>query len=349
MDKQFNIGIVGVGNIADIHAQALIESSNGSLVSVYSRNENNVKNFAKKYKVTAFTNWDEFISDINLDCVSICTPNGTHLDYGEKAAKANKHIIVEKPIEVSLKRAKKLISVCKENHVGLAVIYQNRFISEIINLKEQLDKNVLGKLFMGDAYIKWFRSQEYYDSGAWRGTIELDGGGVLINQGIHTVDLLQWLMGDVKSVYAQAGTFTHKLEGEDNVVATLSFKNGEIGVIQASSSVQPAQPRRIEIHGEKGTAKINGDEVNLSIAGKDEDNEQDDKKNLQSAGASSPLAGFSVEPHKKQFEAIVEAINKNNEPPVSGIESLKSLAIVKAIYESSKTNIIINMDDFINK
>jgi len=346
MDRKLNIGIVGVGNIADIHAQALQESSNSGLISVYSRNKENVKIFAEKYEITAYTNWDKFISDAKLDCVSVCTPNGTHLDYGAKAAKAKKHVIVEKPIEVTLERAKKLIAVCKEHRVGLAVIYQNRFLNGIGNLKEEIDKNILGKLFMGSAFVKWFRPQEYYDSGAWRGTIALDGGGVLINQGIHTVDLLQWLMGDVKTIYAQAGTFTHKLEGEDNVVATLTFNNGALGVIEASTSVQPAQARRIEIHGEKGSIVIKGDEIDLSIAGKGEDH---DMNALQSAGASSPLAGFSIEPHQKQFEAIVQAIKSNNIPPVSGEESLKSLAIVKAIYESSKTNTVISMDEFISR
>ncbi len=347
MDKRFNIGIVGVGNIADIHAQALIESSNAELTSVYSRNEDRERKFAEKYNITAYTDWNKFISDINLDCVSICTPNGTHLDYGLKAAEANKHVIVEKPIEVTLARAKKLIAVCEKHHVSLAVIYQNRFLNKLSNLKEQLDKNILGKLFMGDAYIKWFRSQQYYDSGAWRGTIELDGGGVLINQAIHTIDLLQWLMGSVESVFAQSGTFTHQLEGEDSVVATIRFKSGAIGVIQASTSVQPAQPRRIEIHGEKGSAIINGDDIELSI--EKEDRAVDAKEETQSAGASSPLAGFSTKPHRRQFEAIVEAISNNKKPPVSGDESMKSLAIVKAIYESAKTNTMINMDEFVIK
>ncbi len=349
MSGKLKIGIVGVGNIADIHAQALIEASNAELMSVYSRNKTNASKFGEKYKISSYSDWDKFISDEELDCVSICTPNGTHLDYGLKAAEAKKHVIVEKPIEITLERAKKLIAVCKEHDVGLAVIYQNRFVDSIGNLKKKLDRNILGKLFMGDAYIKWFRSQEYYDSGAWRGTIALDGGGVLINQGIHTVDLLQWLVGDVETVFAQSGKFTHKLEGEDNVVATLRFKSGAIGVIEASTSVQPAQPRRIEIHGEKGTVSINGDDVEISIAGKTGDKTDSDEKPGKGSGAASPLAGFSLEPHKKQFEAIAEGITSKSAPPVSGEESLKSLAIVKAIYKSAKTNTVINLDDFIKK
>ena len=290
----------------------------------------------------------EFISDPNLDVVSICTPSGNHLDYGKKAAKAGKHVIVEKPIEVTMKRAKELIGVCNKNNVLLAVIYQYRFIKEIEELKRQIDKNKLGTLFMGDAYIKWFRSQEYYDSGVWRGTLELDGGGVLINQAIHTIDLLQWLMGDVETVFGQVGTFTHeRMEGEDNAVATLRFKSGAIGVIEGSTSVQPAQSKRIELHGEKGSVVIDDNNVKISVNGESSDkNEKNEDSGAKSTGSSSPLGGFSIEPHKNQFEAIMNAINNNEMPPVSGEESMKSLAIVMAIYESSKTNAMVNLDDF---
>lgn len=348
MNTKLKIGIVGVGNIADIHAQALNESSNAELASVYSRNENNVRNFGEKYNISWYTDWESFISDKNLDVVSICSPNGTHLDYGKKAAEAKKHVVVEKPIEVTIKRAQQLIDACEKNDVKLAVIYQSRFLDSISDLKKQFDQNKLGKLFMGDAYIKWFRSQEYYDSGAWRGTIALDGGGVLINQAIHTVDLLQWLMGDVETIFAQTGTFTHELEGEDNAVAVLRFKNGAIGVIEASTSVQPAQPRRIEIHGENGSAIINGDDVEISIVSESEEKDNTTDENVHSAGASSPFSGFSIEPHKDQFEAIAEAIKNNETPPVSGKNSIKSLAIVLAIYESSKTSVNINLEEFIH-
>ncbi len=344
--KKLKIGIVGCGTIADIHAQAIRKSINAELHSLYSRTEKNVKKCGEKFSVKWFTDWDKFISDSDLDIVSICTPNGNHLEYGEKVAEAGKHVIVEKPIEVTLKRANILIEKCKKNNVRLAVIYQTRFVPEIIELKKQIEQNEIGNIFMGDAYIKWFRNQEYYDSGAWRGTFELDGGGVLINQGIHTIDLLQWLMGDVETIYGKIGTFTHKnLEGEDNAVAVIKYKSGAIGVIEGSTSVQPAQSRRIELHGKNGSVTIDNNDVKISIG----DKQQTEDKNVKTTGASSPLDGFSIEPHKMQFEAIVNAINTNSAPPVSGEDSLKSLAIVLAIYESSKLNTEINLDAFINK
>ena len=259
---------------------------------------------------------------------------------------AGKHVIIEKPIEVTLERAKRLVRVCEENGVALAVIYQSRFVPEIQSLKRELNEQVTGKLFMGDARIKWFRGQDYYDSGEWRGTLALDGGGVLINQAIHTIDLLQWFMGDVDSIYGNTGTMTHeRLEGEDNAVAVIRFKSGALGVIQGSTSIQPAQARCIEIHGDKGSIKVDGDDVEILLAGSEQ---AETGKKGKASGASSPLAGFSPEPHRFQFEAIADAISRGEEPPVSGRDSLKSLAIVLAIYESSKSNLPVNMDEFLH-
>ncbi len=348
--NKLKIGIVGCGVIADVHAQAIKESRNTKLISAFSRNEKNASSFGEKFKIPWNTDWEQFITDPDLDVVSICTPSGNHLDYGEKAARAGKHVIVEKPIEVTLERARNLIDVCKEEGVHLAVIFQSRFMPQIQNLKQQLDNDIIGKLFMGDAYVKWFRSQGYYDSGVWRGTTKLDGGGALINQSIHTIDLLQWFMGDVESIYGQTGTFTHdNLEGEDNAVAILRFKSGAIGVIEGSTSVQPSRSRRIEIHGENGTATVDDDSVTIQFTGDKAENDNNSGKAKQTgAGSSSPLAGFSIDPHKDQFDAIAESVEKNENPPVAGEESIKSLAIVLAIYKSSKTNQPVILNDLLN-
>ncbi len=348
MNNKLKVGVVGCGVIANIHAEAIRESNNAELHSVFSRSEGNTKRCGEKYNVKWFTDWDKFISDNDLDIVSICSPSGNHLDYGVKAAESGKHVIVEKPIEVTLERANRLIEKCKSNNVKLAVIYQSRFIPDIIKVKESIDKKEIGNIFMGDAQIKWFRDQNYYDSGVWRGTFKLDGGGVLINQGIHTIDLLQWFMGDVDTITGHIGTFTHEnIEGEDSAVAVLKFKNGAIAVIEGSTSIQPAQPRKIELHGKNGSIEITDNDVKIIIAGKEEESSLENE--TKTTGASSPMAGFSNEPHKKQFEAIVDAINTDSEPPVSGNESIKSLAIVLAIYESSKSGSPIKLDEFISQ
>ncbi len=345
--KKLSVGIVGIGTIADIHAQAIWKSDGLEIHSFYSRNKERAESAGVKYGKKWTTNWDEFISDNDLDAVSICTPNGNHMDYGVKAAEAGKHVIIEKPIEVTLTRAKQLIKICYKQGVKLAVIYQSRFTPSIMWMKEQINNGIIGDLFMGDAYIKWFRSQKYYDSGEWRGTFALDGGGVLINQAIHTIDVLQWLMGGVTSLFGQIGTYTHdRLEGEDNAVATLRFRNGAIGTIEGSTSVQPAQTRKIEIHGSMGSAILDGDDAKIFIDDQILIPPITEEKKPEASGSSSPLAGFSIEPHKNQFEAIAASIKSGEDPPVAGRDSLDSLAIVLAIYESSKTNRVINLDEF---
>ena len=345
---KLRFGIVGCGTIADIHARAMNASKLVELVSAYSRNKENAGKFGETHQVSWTTDWEQFIDNPDMDAVSICTPNGNHLDYGEKAARNGKHVVLEKPIEINLERGQQLIDICENHGVQLAVIYQNRFIPYIQEMKKRINAGEIGNLFIGDAYIKWYRTQAYYDSGAWRGSLKLDGGGVLINQAIHTVDLLQWMMGAVETIYGQTGTFTHeRLEGEDNAAAVLRFKNGALGVIQGSTSVNPSQSRRIEIHGSKGTAILEGESVKIQTPESEPKIRELGEVATKSAGSSSPLGGFSTEPHRLQFEAIANAIVNGAAPPVSGADSLKSLAIVQAIYESAKTGQAIDMDTFV--
>jgi UDP-N-acetyl-2-amino-2-deoxyglucuronate dehydrogenase len=343
--NKMGIGIVGCGTISDIHAQAIIESEKTELICVYDCNLNNAQRVGKEYGVNYFNDWDKFVKTEAIDIVSICTPNGNHLDYGKLASSAGKHVVVEKPIDINVDRGKQLINVCQKNGVKLAVIFQNRFLKASLRIKKAIESGKLGNIFHGSAYVKWFRTQEYYDSGEWRGTLALDGGGVLINQAIHTIDLLQWLVGDVESVYGHTGIFTHKnIEGEDNAAAVLKFKNGAFGIIEGSTSVLPAMERRIEIHGEKGTAILTGENAHILIGESDVSLDENEEKG---SGAASPLAGFSIVPHMKQFEAIIDAIQNDRNPPVTGNDSLKSLAIVEAVYKSSKTGLPVRMADLL--
>ena len=346
MSGKLRVGIVGCGTIADIHAQAILALDNAELRSFFSRKADHVAVCEKKYAARGYTDWEAFLSDPDLDAVSVCTPSGTHLDYGTRAAEAGKHVIVEKPIEVTLERGQSLINVCRDHGVQLAVIFQNRFVPEIKALKEKLDAGVIGDLFWGEAMIKWYRDQQYYDHGGWRGTLRFDGGGALINQGIHTIDLLQWFMGEVETVFGQTSVFMHrKIEGEDTGVAVMRFRSGAVGIIGGATSIRPPQPRKIELHGTKGTAKITDNHVEIVDANGTP--LQKTKEAGAPTGAASPLAGFSIEPHRDQFDAIAKAIRDNAEPPVTGAESLRSLAIVRAIYESDRTGRPVQMKDFI--
>jgi len=336
------IGIVGCGVIADIHAQAIKQLTNGHLISVYSRNIDNARKIGEKYAVDFHSDWKDFINDKRIDLVSICTPSGTHLDVGFRAADAGKDLIVEKPIEVTVDRAQKLVEYCADSGVYLAVIFQNRYLESVIKAKEMITRGDLGNIFHADAHIKWFRSQEYYESAAWRGTFALDGGGVLINQAIHTIDLLRYLVGDVDYIFGQTGIYTHTgIEGEDDAAATLRFKNGAIGTIVASTSIIPARSRLLEIHGKSGTLILDGDELFIDGEPANDKNALQKKK---SVGADSPLQGFSPEPHRRQFEHIINYINQDIQPNVSGEDGLKTLAVVRAIYESSEKEVPIKVD-----
>jgi len=345
--QNFGIGIVGCGNISDTHAEAIKNSRNGTLVAAHSRTEKKLNKFCKKYDIEGSASYEEFLNLPDLDMVAICTPSGTHLDYGKLAAAAGKHVIVEKPIEITVDRGKSLIETCEKNNVQLAVIFQNRFIDDVVEMKNFIDAGKVGKIVMASASVKWFRDQKYYSNSNWRGTFALDGGGAVINQAIHTLDLLQWMAGDIQSVSGYKGTLTHEdMEAEDNAVASLHFKNGALGTFTASTSIVPAQERNVEINGTKGTLQLEGDDFVKNMGNK---KTSDSPKNSdESTGADSPLAGMTAELHRKQYDQILEAFSKNNEPIVSGKESLKSLAVVEALYQSAKENRSVDIDDFLN-
>ncbi len=342
--NKLNIGIIGLGKIAPVHAEAIQSSSNANLYSCFSSNPEKAESFAEKYSIKGFADLDEFLSDPGLHIVTLCTPNGTHLEYAKRIAKAGKNIVIEKPIEINLQRSYELLRYCQCKNVKIAVIYQNRFLDSVKKLKEAIDSGKFGKIFMADAYVKWFRSQEYYDSAPWRGTLDLDGGGVMINQAIHTVDLMYYLVGEVDWVFSQTGTLTHRrIEGEDNALTLVKYKNGAMGVFQASTSIKPAQPRRIEIHGENGSAILTDNRLELML----NDAEVSGNSLDIPAGADDPLKGFSTEPHKRQYEQIVNAFLNGGEPVVSGQESIHSVAIVNAIYESGRTGEKVSVKKFV--
>lgn len=332
--EQLKLGIVGCGTISGTHARAIINSEMGVLTAAHSRTETNLRPFCEEFDVAGYTDYEQFLAEGDIDGVVICTPTGTHLDYGKQAAKAGKHVIVEKPIEVSLERGQQLIESCRSNNVKLAVIYQNRFIDDVRRMKALLDSGKLGNIVLVDASVKWFRDQAYYDSAGWRGTLSLDGGGAVINQAVHTVDLMLWLCGEVQALQAYTGTLTHQnMEGEDNAVATLRFENGALGVFRASTSTVPARDRKIEVHAEHGTATLDGD--TFSVSGEPATSDPTVEKE-SGAGAADPMEGMSMDNHRKQYEQILPAFIKDENPIVSGEESLKSLAFVRALYQSAE-------------
>lgn len=331
-----HFGIVGLGNIASTHARAILNHDSASVAAASSRNFENRRKFSEVFDLPVYETFEELLSHRPLDAVTVCTPTGTHLEYGEKAAEAGKHVVIEKPIEVNVGRGKRLIESCRNNGVKLAVIYQNRFSDGAVRVKEVLEKGLIGKPIMARAAVKWFRDQEYYRSSNWRGTLNLDGGGAVINQAVHTLDLLYWLLGDAEGVSAYKGTFTHQdIEAEDNAVAIIRFSSDVMAVFEASTSIIPAQPRKIEIHGTIGSVILTDDEAIVLLGAGSESLEKENKQE-SSSGASDPLKGLGFQNHASQYEQIIHAIKSDGEPVVSGNESLQSLAIVESIYRSSE-------------
>lgn len=346
-DNNFGVGVVGLGNISTIHAQAINNSDRGRLVAAYSSSGDKIQDFRNTYQINGYTSYEDFLNDPDLDVVSICTPSGTHLDFGTKAAEAGKHLVVEKPIEVSLERAETLIESCQTNGVKLAVIYQSRFTEDAVKMKKAIEEGKIGDLFIAMAEVKWFRDQEYFKSAPWRGTLKLDGGGAVINQSIHTIDLLLWMLGDIDSIQAYKGTFTHEgIESEDNAVASFRFKSGVIGTFVASTSSVPPFPRKIEIHGTKGTALL--DETTFRVLQKEEDLQRIGPTE-DPAGAKDPMANLQYVAHKDQYTQIFEAILNDGDPPVSGTDSLKSLAFVAGLYKSAETGQPVSVEKLIKQ
>ncbi len=338
----YGFGIVGCGMIADFHAKAIADTPGAKLVACQSRSEKTAKAFAKRHGISSYVDVAEMLNDPAVDVVTICTPSGAHAEPAIAAAKAGKHLIVEKPLEVTLKRCDKIIEACEANGVTLSTIFPSRFHRSSQLLKKAIDKGRFGTLSLGDAYVKWFRTQEYYDSGQWRGTWELDGGGALMNQAIHSVDLLIWLMGPVAEITANTATLAHdRIEVEDVATASLRFENGALGVIEATTAAWPGAFKKIEIHGSHGSVTIEEESITnwqfakMSAADKKMLAEMADR-NETGGGAADPAA-IGHAGHTAQFKDVLKAIKRNEKPLICGHEGRRSVEVILAIYQAAKT------------
>ncbi len=334
---EIGFGLAGTGLIARVHAEAIKAIPGARLVAVWGRDELRTRELAEFYDARAMTDYGAMLSRSDVQIVSICTPSGTHADLGIPAAAAGKHVLVEKPIEISLSRADELIRACDLHRVRLGVIFQSRFLPKVLSLKQAVDDGHFGRLLLGDAYVKWYRAPEYYAAGSWHGTLRLDGGGALINQAIHTVDLLRWTMGPVETVFALKGALRYPhIEGEDTIVATLRFRSGALGVIEAATSIAPGFKRRLEISGERGTVILDGDDISFwELAGSGRGAVGGSEQITD--GSSNPAA-IATEGHRRQMEDMMLAVCEDREPAVSGREGRHSLELVEAIYTSAREN-----------
>ena len=347
-NRPLGFGIVGCGVIGPTHARAIQQlPEDARLVAVCDVVPEKAQKFAAEYGGEAYTNLDEMLARPDIDVISVCVPSGLHAEVGVKAANAGKHLVVEKPIDITLDAADRLINASKQNNVKLEVISQHRFSPGMRQLREAVETGRFGKLLLGDAYIKWYRTQEYYDSGDWRGTWALDGGGCLMNQGVHYIDQLQWTMGPVESVIARTATAAHeRIEVEDVATAILKYKNGAIGVIVGSTAVYPGLPERLEISGTGGTVTIEGSKVSRWLF-KDELGETDSyggkakaatqqPQEQQGAGTAANPAALGMSGHVAQLSDMIGAIRENRSTAITGEDARRPLEVILAIYKSAE-------------
>lgn len=348
-NKILHFGLAGLGNIALTHARAISGHENARVSAACSRSEENRKHFGEEFDVPLYSDYSEMLDHDHLDAVAICTPSGSHLEYARKAAEAGKHVVIEKPIEITVERGLEIIECCRQNGVKLTVIYQNRYSDGAIQMRRSLKTGAIGSPVMARASVKWYRDQDYYNKSSWRGTLKLDGGGAVINQAIHTLDLLIWLMGDLEAVSAFKATLTHPgIEAEDNAMAILKFRSGALALFEASTSIVPAQPRRIEINGTSGTVILEDDRF-IQVKSEDYDSDiqgpEPGSESRPGAGAADPMAGMGMELHFRQYDQFIDAIINNKTPDITGEESLRSLAAVEAIYRSDAEGRTVSMDE----
>lgn len=338
----YGFGIIGCGMISNFHAKAVGDLRNAKVVACFDQYEPAAERFAKANDCTAYTKLADMLADDRVDVVTICTPSGAHMEPAIAAAKAGKHVIVEKPLEVTLARCDKVIRACEENGVVLSTIFPSRFHESSILIKKAIEKGRFGKLTMGDAYVKWFRTQEYYDSGAWRGTWKLDGGGALMNQAIHSVDLLTWLMGPVESLSAKTATLAHSgIEVEDVAVASLQFANGALGVIEATTAAFPGYLKRIEVHGSAGSAVLEEEDIKVWDFARETNSDVALKERMagktKTGGGAADPSAIGHHGHAAQFKDFLKAIKNGTRPAIDGHEGRRSVEIILAIYKAAKS------------
>ena len=342
MERKIGFGIIGCGVIADFHANALFGlSEEAVLVGVADARLPAAERFAKEKQVRDFASVEEMLACPEIDVVTICVPSGLHAELAIKAANAGKHIIVEKPMAITKEQLDAMEEACTRNGVMLSSVAQSRFTSGVRKAKQAIEDGYLGKMVCADVYMKFNRTQEYYNTGGWRGTKAMDGGGALMNQGIHGVDLLLYLAGDVKSVYAVSKTLARQIEVEDTLSAVLEFKSGATGVIQATTSVYPGYPRRLELNGDKGTIVLEEDNL---VRWDMEDTPLPEvtlKSNVRSS-ASAPT-DFSADNHTKQFKDVIQALRNGTKPLVDLREGRRAVDLILAIYQSAEERRVIEL------
>jgi len=337
--KVWNFGIIGAGLIADFHARAIEDIDNAKLAGFFDIVDERSKKPAEEFSVTAFESLDEMLADDRIYVVSIATASGAHLNPVLAAAKAGKHVLCEKPLEVTLERIDAMIEAHAKSGTVLGGIFQYRFDDAVAPLKEAIDSGRFGKITYAGVYVPWWRSDEYYQN-SWHGTWKLDGGGALMNQSIHMVDLLCYLVGPIDSVQAFVATLGHpQIEAEDTATAVVRFAGGALGVIYGTTASYPGRFRRFEISGTKGTVVYLEDSFTTWQFAEERPEDKEIRRQfgkVKGMGGVADPAAISYENHRRNFKTFIDSLESGQDFFIDGNEARKAVEVILAIYKSAK-------------
>lgn len=327
------IGLIGAGNISDTHARAATAIPGTTVVAVYGGNSEKAARLASRYGASAYTDLESFLAHKPMEVVAIGSPSGLHGAQAIAAVRAGLHVLVEKPLDIETARVDALIAAAEAAKAKVGVFFQDRLKPAMVELKAHIDGGRIGTPVLASGRVKWYRPPEYYAQSRWRGTWTLDGGGALMNQGIHTVDLLLWLLGPVSQVRASVATRVHAIEVEDTAVAILSFENGALGTIEAATSIYPGYARRVEVTGSEGTIVVEDDRV--VRADLRSSTVQVSPSTPGPESAASPVVS-DASAHQRVIEDFIAAIRDDRRPACDAREGRRSVAVVEAIYHAAR-------------
>ncbi len=340
MKDKIGFGIIGAGMIAELHAKSMQELSNARLVGIFDKNPEAAKKRAEQFHCKAYDSFDAFLADPEIEAVTIATPSGMHGEVAIPAAKAGKHILCEKPLEITLEKVDALIRACDKNNVLLSPVFQTRFTKPVQLVHEAMRSGRFGRMVLASAQMRWYRDPAYYAGSTWRGTWDLDGGGALMNQAIHMIDLLIYINGAPDEVFAFAGTLTHSIEVEDNLCAAVKYRNGSFGTIEVSTSCAPGFPRRLEFSGSTGTVAFEEDKITrwefANPLPQDEEILRELSGKADAKGGRAPM-NIGSNGHASQISDLAEAIKTGRRPFLDGREGRRAIELICGIYESART------------
>jgi UDP-N-acetyl-2-amino-2-deoxyglucuronate dehydrogenase len=334
---ELGIAIVGTGVVARYHAQAIAKAQGARLVATCRSDPAKAEAAAAEFGVPCETSYDALLARRDVDAVCICTPSGVHAAQTLAAARAKKHVLVEKPMALTVEDADAMIAACNDAGVWLGVALQRRTEPAYQAVRGAIAAGGLGRPVMGLALVPYFRAQSYYDSAKWRGTWAQDGGGALMNQGIHIVDLLLWFMGDPEEVQGRAATLAHSIEVEDALVASLRFKTGALGAVVATTSASPGFAHRVEVYGTRGGVQLEAEAVVRWESEAPPTLSSSVAPGASGAGAGSSPTGLAPAGHVRIVADFVAAVRGGRPPLVPGEEGRRSVSLVLAIYEAART------------